>query len=97
MVLNDKCDVRKLVLKYYVETVKPTFLCVHLKCVRFLNIGEGAGKNTLIKVGSSKVTMGKPYDFPSYGWDNEYGEWTEKYEYCSVSSSPGHPQCNREI
>ena len=43
--------------------------------------GEGAGKNTLIKVGSSKVTMGKPYDFPSYGWDNEYGEWTTKYEY----------------
>ena len=46
--------------------------------------GEGAGKNTLIKVGSSKVTMGKPYDFPSYGWDNEYGEWTTKYEYQRV-------------
>ena len=64
---------------------------MYLKCIRFLILGEGAGKNVLIKVGSSKVTMGKPYDFPSYGWDNEYGEWTAKYEYNCFISSPGNP------
>ncbi|XP_078263780.1 uncharacterized protein LOC144597892 isoform X4 [Rhinoraja longicauda] len=30
--------------------------------------------NPLIKVPGSRVTFGKPRDFPSYGWDNEYGQ-----------------------
>ncbi|XP_031552962.1 ergothioneine biosynthesis protein 1-like [Actinia tenebrosa] len=33
-------------------------------------------KNSMLKVQSCTVTVGKPRDFPSYGWDNEYGEWT---------------------
>ena len=36
-------------------------------------------KNPLIKLGSQDVTIGKPYDFPSYGWDNEYGNMTLRY------------------
>ena len=27
-----------------------------------------------VKVPAGKVTIGKPRDFPSYGWDNEYGQ-----------------------
>jgi hypothetical protein len=26
-----------------------------------------------IAVAGEKVTLGKPVDYPSYGWDNEYG------------------------
>ena len=28
----------------------------------------------MIRVDGRDVTFGKPEDFPSYGWDNEYGE-----------------------
>ena len=31
------------------------------------------GPNTFIKVPAGKVVIGKPKEFPSYGWDNEYG------------------------
>ena len=30
--------------------------------------------NRMIPVNSESVDLGKPADFPSYGWDNEYGE-----------------------
>ena len=33
-----------------------------------------AGENVFVKVPAGKVTIGKPRDFPSYGWDNEYGQ-----------------------
>eukprot|EP00731_Ephydatia_muelleri_P018195 Em0011g235a len=32
-----------------------------------------AGPNELIFVPEGEVTLGKPENFPSYGWDNEYG------------------------
>lgn len=32
--------------------------------------------NNMIAVKQSKVELGKPANFPSYGWDNEYGERT---------------------
>jgi len=32
--------------------------------------------NTMIAVQKDNVDLGKPADFPSYGWDNEYGERT---------------------
>jgi len=32
--------------------------------------------NQMISVDSDSVDLGKPADFPSYGWDNEYGERT---------------------
>lgn len=38
-----------------------------------LSMGVGAGKNELIKVPAGRVEIGKAADFPSYGWDNEYG------------------------
>ena len=28
----------------------------------------------MIKVPKTQVRIGKSYDFPSYGWDNEYGQ-----------------------
>lgn len=30
--------------------------------------------NRMVSVSGSDVDLGKPADFPSYGWDNEYGE-----------------------
>lgn len=30
-------------------------------------------ENTLIPVGATQITLGKPEDFPSYAWDNAYG------------------------
>lgn len=33
-----------------------------------------AGPNEFVKVTAGKVVVGKPADFPSYGWDNEYGQ-----------------------
>lgn len=32
--------------------------------------------NRMIRVEGAEVTFGKPKDFPSYGWDNEYGQVT---------------------
>ena len=33
-----------------------------------------AGTNKFVKVPGGEVKIGKPVAFPSYGWDNEYGE-----------------------
>jgi len=30
--------------------------------------------NSLVTVPAGDIIVGKPYDWPSYGWDNEYGE-----------------------
>ena len=32
------------------------------------------GDNSFIEVPAGKVKLGKPRDFPGYGWDNEFGE-----------------------
>lgn len=37
-----------------------------------------AGPNQFIQVEETEVTLGKPWDFPTYGWDNEYGTKTMK-------------------
>ncbi|XP_071952204.1 uncharacterized protein [Antedon mediterranea] len=37
-----------------------------------INHGMGAGKNELITTKATEVTLGKPFDFPAFGWDNEY-------------------------
>jgi 5-histidylcysteine sulfoxide synthase len=39
-----------------------------------LSMGSPAGENVLVRVPSGKATLGKPHNFPSYGWDNEYGQ-----------------------
>ena len=31
-------------------------------------------QNSMIKVKETQVRIGKSFDFPSYGWDNEYGQ-----------------------
>ena len=37
-----------------------------------------AGTNAFVKVNEEEITLGKPNDFPTYGWDNEYGTKTMK-------------------
>ena len=36
--------------------------------------GKDYPKNSFIEVPATSVTLGKPRDYPSYSWDNEYGE-----------------------
>ncbi|XP_045158623.2 uncharacterized protein LOC123524473 [Mercenaria mercenaria] len=35
---------------------------------------NGPRENRMLRMGATDVTFGKPENFPSYGWDNEYGE-----------------------
>lgn len=47
-----------------------------------LRLGKGASDllgNSMIKVEEKSVRLGKSFDFPSYGWDNEYGQVDCKY------------------
>ena len=39
-----------------------------------VNIADAAVRNEMITVPEGTVRFGKPVDFPSYGWDNEYGQ-----------------------
>ena len=41
-------------------------------------LADSAVSNEMVTVPEGKVTFGKPVDFPSYGWDNEYGQATMK-------------------
>jgi 5-histidylcysteine sulfoxide synthase/putative 4-mercaptohistidine N1-methyltranferase len=43
--------------------------------------------NELVPVRSQTVTLGKPADFPSFGWDNEYGSTTVKVGGISVAKN----------
>mmetsp|Transcript_21902 Transcript_21902/g.57173 ORF Transcript_21902/g.57173 Transcript_21902/m.57173 type:complete len:737 (+) Transcript_21902:131-2341(+) len=45
------------------------------------------GENALVKLGGegTKASLGKPRDFPSFGWDNEYGECHIAVPECEVS------------
>ncbi|XP_072040872.1 LOW QUALITY PROTEIN: uncharacterized protein [Amphiura filiformis] len=40
--------------------------------------GDGVNKNVLVQVNETDVSVGKPRDFPTYGWDNEYPEINKK-------------------
>lgn len=42
-------------------------------------------KNDMVLVASGAVELGKPRDFPSYGWDNEYGRRTVQVPAFSAS------------
>ena len=53
-----------------------TFFCK--SCMIQLS-GDPVLSNPLIEITKRAVSMGKPENFPSYGWDNEYGEWNVKW------------------
>jgi len=38
-----------------------------------VSAAEPVGDNTMVELGGEEVALGKPDDFPSFGWDNEYG------------------------
>ena len=41
--------------------------------------GNPVLSNPLIEIRTEQaVSIGKPENFPSYGWDNEYGKWIVK-------------------
>jgi hypothetical protein len=42
--------------------------------MRWINAGGRIEENPFVSVEAQDVTFGKPKEFPSYGWDNEYGE-----------------------
>ncbi|CAH1775547.1 unnamed protein product [Owenia fusiformis] len=43
-----------------------------------ITYGEGMHKNPLVHIDTQNITIGKPRDFGSFGWDNEYGTLTTK-------------------
>lgn len=44
-----------------------------------ITTGDPVLSNPLIEIRTERaVNMGKPENFPSYGWDNEYGKWNVK-------------------
>lgn len=43
-----------------------------------MKYGEPVTENPMIRVEEKEITYGKPENFPSYGWDNEYGQVTSK-------------------
>nr|XP_054765384.1 uncharacterized protein LOC129272180 [Lytechinus pictus] len=45
-----------------------------------VTFGESPMKNPFIPVEATEVLMGKPRDFPSYGWDNEYPQLHSRYD-----------------
>lgn len=48
---------------------------------------EGYPKNSFVSISSGLVEIGKPLDWPSYGWDNEYGSRTVQVEEFAVSKN----------
>lgn len=53
--------------------------------VEWFPLASPVGTNELVVVPEGKVTFGKPVDFPSYGWDNEYGQVTMKWVQLTLS------------
>ncbi|MEQ1789419.1 MAG: 5-histidylcysteine sulfoxide synthase [Rickettsiales bacterium] len=47
--------------------------------------GEETPANAMISMPASYVNLGKPHDFPSFGWDNEYGAETRNVSQFSTS------------
>ena len=43
-------------------------------------------KNRMIAMAAGEVTLGKPQDYPTFGWDNEYGHETRSVRAFSASS-----------
>ncbi len=48
-------------------------------------VGDDHPELQFLRVDPKTVTFGKPRDFPSYGWDNEYGRRTVSLQRFSVS------------
>ncbi|XP_033738496.1 ergothioneine biosynthesis protein 1-like [Pecten maximus] len=53
-----------------------------------LKHGKKVKTNPLITVDAKTVTFGKPENFPSFGWDNEYGEITYNVPKFEASKFP---------
>ncbi|KAJ8306303.1 hypothetical protein KUTeg_016848 [Tegillarca granosa] len=68
-VVEYRRKVRSLILKVIQDT--PLELPITMESPW---VSGPVNKNPFIPVDGKKVTIGKPKDFPSYGWDNEYGE-----------------------
>lgn len=47
--------------------------------------GDDYPVNPFVPVSGGTVTLGKPVDFPTFGWDNEYGERFQKVDAFEVS------------
>ena len=48
--------------------------CTHIYVTTVCILADEVEENSLITVPAGRVKLGKPVDFPSYGWDCEYGE-----------------------
>ena len=68
---------------------KPKHWPKHLKeisdCQEKPLLGSNFPQNQYIEVGPSSVALGKPEDWPTFGWDNEYGTDEREVEYFAAS------------
>lgn len=51
----------------------------------FIGKKSKAPANKMLKVKAGQVKLGKPHDWPSFGWDNEYGNEPRHYREFSAS------------
>jgi len=51
----------------------------------FLSASTLSSTNLMISIPASEVSLGKPHDFPTFGWDNEYGAETRSVRPFSAS------------
>ncbi len=70
---------RELDLKYLRKPdLFPDYHPSHLKSGSDITVDPVAGEhyphNEFVQMAPASVTLGKPVNFPSFGWDNEYGE-----------------------
>ena len=68
---------------------KPKHWPKHLKeisdCQEKPLLASNFPQNQYIEVGPSSVALGKPEDWPTFGWDNEYGADEREVEYFAAS------------
>lgn len=53
---------------------------------RFSATSDHAPENRMIAMDATQVTLGKPHDWPSFGWDNEYGSEVRQVRPFSASA-----------
>ncbi len=51
----------------------------------FISASTPSSRNLMISIPASEVLLGKPNDFPTFGWDNEYGAETRSVRPFSAS------------
>lgn len=66
-------------------------LLTSTRCVVDWQVGVDYPELELLQVPEGTVTLGKPRDFPSFGWDNEYGSKEMHVKVRTTDQSQANP------